>query len=155
MEVQQETKSRWRKRMLFIAPLLVVIAFFSGYIPMVVKNQELGQTVRQWRQWLDETEKKLADVRQALRVARLKNELGTMLLEVEEVKVEEDNVDELKTRSTRFFNALRETAFAVEDEALRQALMAALDQRDEITSDLTSHNPAAAAKLRAIYAKFP
>jgi len=85
-----------------------------------------------------------------LEIAVLHNELGRILVEVEE-----DNFGAARERSTRFFGRLNGVLVGGSDEETHRALRVIFARRDEIISDLTSLNPQAAAKLRKLYKEFP
>lgn len=147
---EQDAKTGSRKATVLIIVVLAVIAFLGGYVPMYLKNQDLGRALHDSEQQVERAQDELARVQRRLDVARLRNELGMMI-----IQLEGRDFEAVKARSTKFFNDLRQTAFATQDSALREALMAMLDQRDEITSDLTSQNPETVAKLRTLYTQFP
>lgn len=85
-------------------------------------------------------------MQEQLRLATLQNELGMILVEVEQ-----NNFGSAKERSTRFFDDLRQILASTQDESVKLRLGAVLNRRDEVTSDLTMLNPETAAKLRGLY----
>lgn len=118
--------------------ILLVEAFLGGFIPMYLDNRDLEAQVQ-------EAQNQAARIQEQLRVATLQNQLGMILIEVEQ-----NNFGNAKERSTTFFDELRQTTTTMRDDRRRERLMTLLNRRDEITSDLTSLNPETAAKLRLL-----
>jgi hypothetical protein len=132
-----------RKTSLIIIAVLLLVAFLGGFIPTYLDNRELTAQVKDSQARLDE-------VQDRLRVAALQNDLGLIL-----VQVEQNNFGLAKEHSTRLFDELRQAAATVRDGKLREQLTAVLNRRDEITTDLTALSPETAAKLRTLYLAFP
>ncbi|MBK5294407.1 MAG: hypothetical protein JJE04_22345 [Acidobacteriia bacterium] len=112
---------------------LVVAAFLAGYGPMYFKNSEL-QT-------------KAASLEGDLKHARLRLEVGMMLVEVEN-----GDFGKARERSTLFFNGVQEFMDSSTEEGTRATLKGILAQRDPVTSGLTALDPGVAAALRSIFA---
>ncbi len=124
-----------RKTSLLIVAVLLLAAFLGGYVPQSLKNRELTTRMQQ--------------TQERLRLATLQNDLGMILVEVEQ-----NNFGAAKERSTGFFDDLRQTIAATRDDGRKQRLTGLLNHRDEVTSDLTSLNAETAAKLRSLYLEF-
>ncbi|RMG55607.1 MAG: hypothetical protein D6723_02340 [Acidobacteria bacterium] len=149
MTDQESKKSSIRGKFLIVVILLIVAAL-AGFIPMYVKSQRLETQLAEVRQQLERRTTELRHTEEQLELARLHNELGRMVMEVEQ-----KNYEQAKKQSTQFFDRLRDLLYRLEDEELRDPLQAILSRRDEITSDLTLLNPEVAGKLRKLYLDFP
>lgn len=132
-----------RKARLLIVVGLLLVAFLGGFVPQYLKHREAAAQTQQ-------AQAQLAETQERLRLATLQNDLGMILVEVEQ-----NNFGAAKERSTRFFDDLRATIALTREEKSKEGLTALLNHRDEITADLTALNAETAAKLRARYLEFP
>lgn len=149
MADQESKKSSIRGKFIIVVILLIVAAL-AGFIPMYVKSQRLEAQLAEVRQQLERRTAELRHTEEQLELARLHNELGRMVMEVEQ-----KNYEQAKKQSTQFFDRLRDLLYRLEDEELREPLQAVLSRRDEITADLTLLNPEIIGKLRGLYLDFP
>jgi len=133
------------KRVLVTAALLL-IACLAVYVPMQWRNGDLQQQSAKARQ---ELTARLSDAEDSLRVARLQNHLGLLLIDVEQ-----NNFGRAKESSTRFFDQVREALFTANSEPARSKLELALKRRDQITADLSVMKPGLADSLRQFYLEF-
>ncbi len=131
-----------RKARFLIAAVLLLVAFLSGFIPQYLKSREATAQALQ-------AQTQLAAAQAQLRLATLQNNLGMILVEVEQ-----NNFQTAKERSTRFFDELRQTIALTRDDGQKQRLTTLLNHRDEVTSDLTTLNAETAVKLRSLYLNF-
>lgn len=123
-----------------------VVAFLAGYWPMQSKVTVVQQEADRTRQQL---ETRVAETQERLRVAQLQNQLGLLLLEVEQ-----NNFGKAREISTVFFDEVRSALFASKNTAIRSRLESALKRRDQVTADLTMAKPGSAETLRQFYAEF-
>ena len=133
------------KRVL-VTVVLMAVAFLAAYVPMQWKNYDLQQQDAKSRQ---ELSAQLAAAEDSLRMAKLQNQLGLLLIDVEQT-----NFGEAKQSSTQFFDQLREALSSVQSEAARARLEAALKRRDQITADLSVMKPGLAETLQQFYLEF-
>jgi len=119
------------KKVLIAAGLLLA-AFLVGYVPMCLENRDLEASKN--------------SLEQDLRLAGLRLEVGMMLVEVEQ-----GDFGKARSRSTRFFDGLREAEPLIQDDAQKQKLAAALRERDAVTAALTTLDPSVAATLRRLF----
>jgi hypothetical protein len=122
---------------------LLAIACVATYVPMHWRNRNLQRQADLTRAQLMQ---QLSDVEDSLRVAKLQNQLGLLLIDVEQ-----NNFGRAKEASTRFFDQVREALFAAKSEPARSKLEAALKRRDQITADLSVMRPGLADTLRQFY----
>jgi hypothetical protein len=126
--------------------VLLVIACLATYVPMQWKNRDLQRQADQTRK---ELSTRLSDVEDSLRVAKLQNQLGLLLIDVEQ-----NNFGRAKEASTKFFDQVRQALFAATSESARSKLESALKRRDQITADLSVMKPGLADTLRQFYQEF-
>ncbi|RMG54391.1 MAG: hypothetical protein D6723_05120 [Acidobacteria bacterium] len=148
--VDQETKTSSSKGKFIVILISLIIGGVGGFIPMYLKSQDLEQQLAAVRQEMNAQADRLVLAQERLQVALLQNELGQMLL-----AVQEKNFGAAQKHSTNFFNRLRQVVFNLHDQELREPLQAILNRRDEITADLATLKPEIADKLRALYLNFP
>ena len=135
-----------------------IIVFFVGalvgLIPMYLENQRIKQTYQESRDALEsETGRMQAEfkeVREKLRVALLRDQLSSLILEVEQ-----NSFGSARLQSTNLFNRVRNTLPDAETPAVRQALRELLERRDDVTAALVSNDNRVAAQLREIHQDFP
>ena len=125
---------------------LLAIAGLATYVPMQWKNRDLQRQAEQAGQ---ELSTRISDVEESLRVARLQNQLGLLLIDVEQ-----NNFGRAKEASTKFFDQVREALIAAKSEPARSKLESALKRRDQITADLSVMKPGLADALRQFYMEF-
>lgn len=135
-----------------------IIIFFLGVllglIPMYLENQRIKQTSRENRETLESeagrAQAELTEIREKYRVALLRDQLGSLILEVED-----ENFGSARLMSTNLFDRVRETLPEVETAEVRRSLGELLDRRDDVTAALVSNDDRIAAQLREIYQDFP
>ncbi len=118
------------KKVLIIGGLLVV-AFLAGYVPLCLKNNDL--------------QSKAAALEGDLKYAGLRLEAGMVLVEVEK-----GDFGRARTRSTRFFDGVREYSDSSADATKKTALQGILKHRDAVTASLAALDPGVAVTLRSI-----
>jgi hypothetical protein len=123
-----------------IAP---VAAFAIGYGWMYFQHRSYRQSAEETRQRL-ETE--LVSTKAELRLARLRNQLASALLELER-----KNYGNAREAASRFFDEARAILDANPDQPARQRLEAILPLRDPVTAAIAQMKPEAAELLRKIY----
>ena len=121
----------------------VVLSFLLGYGIVYLEKREVERTAETDRQML---RTQLASTEAKYQVARVTNQLGIILIEVNRA-----NFGNAKELSTRFFDDLTDLSRSVPDAATRERLMKVLRRRDEIVSDLAMLKPETATKLQTIY----
>lgn len=67
------------------------------------------------------------------------------------ISAEQKDYTAARERSTRFFDALRDSQGSVQNQEWKQALTKTLGRRDEITADLAIENQQVMPKLRELY----
>ncbi len=135
-----------------------IIVFFLGVllglIPMYLENQQIKRTYRADRSSLEaeaqHAQAELSEVQEKYRVAVLRDQLGSLILELEK-----DNFGSARLQSTNFFNRVRDTLPEMENADVRQTLRKLLSQRDEVTAALVSNDDRVASQLREIYQDLP
>ena len=133
------------KRVLVTAAL-TVLAGLAVYVPMQWRNGNLQQEASKNRQ---EIAARLSEAEESLRLARLQNQLGLVLIDVEQT-----NFGRARESSSRFFDGVREALFDAKSEPVRARLESALKRRDQITADLSVMKPGLADSLRQFYVEF-
>ena len=93
----EKTMTLSRKASFLIAAVLLLAAYLGGFVPQYLKNREATAQLQQ-------TQAQLAEAQAQLRLAVLQNNLGLILVEVEQ-----NNFRAAKERSTKFFDDLRQT----------------------------------------------
>jgi len=128
---------------LLLGTLVVAAAFLAGSVPLYLKNGRLTEKV-------SVLQTRLGQASNQLRIATLRNQLGMILIEVEQ-----NNFGLARERSSHFFDGMRQVIPDQSDPQLREQLASLLACRDDITSDLTSLNRESPAKIRKLFAEFP
>lgn len=132
-----------RSMKLLVAVLILVAVYLAGALPAYLENRRLTAKV-------SDLQTRLNQAGGQLQVAALRNQLGMILIEVEQ-----NNFGLAKERSSHFFDGLRRIIPDQTDPQLRERLAELLARRDEITSDLTSLNSETPVKIRKLFAEFP
>lgn len=130
-------------RRFFIIAGSVLLSFLLGYGIVFLEKQQVEQSAEATQQQL---QAELADARARFQVARVTNQLGLILIEVNR-----NNFGNAKELSTKFFDDLNEISRSVPDAAMRDRLSQVLSRRDEIITDLATLKPETATKLQGIY----
>ena len=132
-----------RSTKFLFAVIVLAAAYLAGFVPSYIENRRLTAQV-------SELQTLLAQASAQLHVATLRNQLGMILIEVEQ-----NNFGMAKEKSSHFFDGLRQVISDQTDPQLRERLTALLARRDEMTSDLTSLNSESSAKIRKLFVEFP
>jgi len=119
------------KKVMIIVGLLAA-AFLGGYVPTYLKNRDLKSAN--------------SSLQLDIRLARLRLDVAMMLVEVEQ-----GDYGKARTRSSKFFDGLREAEPLLQDETQKQKLAAALRERDAVTAALTSLDASVASTLRRLF----
>lgn len=131
-----------------------VIGVLVAALPLLYQGWQMQQSFSEAQTSLEtqvETlQGRVSDLEQQLRISRLRNQLGTLIFEVQN-----QNFGRARELSTSFFNDVADAATGVEDTQLRSQLEEILQRRDELTADLTALSPDSAKKLQGIYTSLP
>ncbi len=132
-----------RSTKLLFAAIVLAAAYLAGFVPSYLENRRLTAKV-------GDLQARLAQVSGQLQISTLRNQLGMILIEVEQ-----NNFGTAREKSSHFFDGLRQVMPDQTDPQVRERLEAMLARRDEMTSDLTSLNSESPAKIRKLFVEFP
>lgn len=151
MDESKPTGSRLRTWIL-IGVGAAVILFLLGFLPQALKIRELGRQAAAGSTKMTQLEAELARTKVQRDLARAQGDLGLVIYEVNR-----NNFANAATRSTTFFDALRDaTALPGFAQAVSkpEPFRDMLQRRDEISADLARGDQAARQKLNEMYLQF-
>ena len=119
---------------IMVVGVLLIVAFFAGFLPQYVKGKRL--------------ERELVEARQENSLAQLRD-----LASLAYLQASQKDYGLAGGTSTRFFDRTREVANQTPDSSARKPLEDLLNLRDQITSELARGDPGAVNDLQTLLVK--